>query len=103
MSRPPAMRLGTVGASSGKPSRHALEWTRTTTGETPHKALNLARLPIPPRARAWAVSIEGRGRCGSVRRRCTLVEHTFVLESALGARLPDGRPHEAPAGDLRVH
>src|SRR3954462_5571318 len=25
--------------------------TRTPTGETPHKALNLARLPIPPQAR----------------------------------------------------
>src|SRR5205085_4787046 len=64
---------------------NALEWTRTTTGETPHKALNLARLPIPPRARAWA-EYRGRVPCRSVRRGCTLVEHTFVLESALGAR-----------------
>src|ERR1700722_11608553 len=31
---------------------HALEWTRTTTGRKAHKALNLARLPIPPRARS---------------------------------------------------
>jgi hypothetical protein len=31
-------------------SFHAPEWTRTITGKSPHKALNLARLPIPPRA-----------------------------------------------------
>jgi hypothetical protein len=29
---------------------NAPEWTRTITGKSPHKALNLARLPIPPRA-----------------------------------------------------
>src|SRR5947208_13066173 len=30
--------------------------TRTPTGETPHKALNLARLPIPPQARVrWRI------------------------------------------------
>jgi hypothetical protein len=34
---------------------YAPKWTRTTTGKSPHKALNLARLPIPP----WA---QKRGR-----------------------------------------
>src|SRR6185312_5919797 len=34
---------------------HALEWTRTTTDHTVHKALNLARLPIPPRAQSGRV------------------------------------------------
>jgi hypothetical protein len=34
---------------------HALEWTRTTTGRKAHKALNLARLPIPPRAQSARV------------------------------------------------
>ena len=33
----------------------APKWTRTTTGKTPHKALNLARLPIPPRAQSRRV------------------------------------------------
>ncbi|MEY2517651.1 MAG: hypothetical protein QOJ89_5009, partial [bacterium] len=28
--------------------------TRTSTGESPHKALNLARLPIPPPAQGLA-------------------------------------------------
>ena len=32
-------------------SFHAPKRTRTSTGESPHKALNLARLPIPPPAR----------------------------------------------------
>src|SRR6202035_5160114 len=36
--------------------RYAPEWTRTTTGKTPHKALNLARLPIPPRAQGGEYS-----------------------------------------------
>ena len=35
---------------------HAPEWTRTITGKTPHKALNLARLPIPPRAQGGEYS-----------------------------------------------
>ena len=34
---------------------HALEWTRTITGRKAHKALNLARLPIPPRAQSARV------------------------------------------------
>jgi hypothetical protein len=34
---------------------NAPEWTRTTTGKFPHKALNLARLPIPPRAQRGRV------------------------------------------------
>jgi hypothetical protein len=33
----------------------APEWTRTITGKSPHKALNLARLPIPPRAQRGRV------------------------------------------------
>jgi hypothetical protein len=27
---------------------HAAEWSRTITGVSTHKALNLARLPVPP-------------------------------------------------------
>jgi repressor LexA len=34
---------------------HAPEWTRTTTEKSLHKALNLARLPIPPRAQRGRV------------------------------------------------
>src|ERR1700691_5399294 len=34
---------------------YALEWTRTTTPYTQDKALNLARLPIPPRAQSGRV------------------------------------------------
>jgi hypothetical protein len=33
----------------------APEWTRTTTEKILHKALNLARLPIPPRAQSRRV------------------------------------------------
>jgi hypothetical protein len=36
--------------------RNAPERTRTSTDHSVHKALNLARLPIPPQAR-WAASI----------------------------------------------
>src|SRR6202035_3583861 len=50
--------------------RYAPEWTRTTTGKSPHKALNLARLPIPPRAQGGEYSpgllrpaVRGRDRC----------------------------------------
>ena len=35
---------------------NAPEWTRTTTGREAHKALNLARLPIPPRAQGGEYS-----------------------------------------------
>lgn len=42
---------------------NAPEWTRTTTDHTVHKALNLARLPIPPQA-LEAASIALRGRLG---------------------------------------
>jgi hypothetical protein len=35
---------------------HAPEWTRTTTDREVHKALNLARLPIPPRAQGGEYS-----------------------------------------------
>jgi hypothetical protein len=37
---------------------NALEWTRTTTGKTPHKALNLdqARHICPPASRSWVLS-----------------------------------------------
>jgi hypothetical protein len=34
---------------------YAPEWTRTTTDQAVHKALNLARLPIPPQAQRWRV------------------------------------------------
>src|SRR5947209_18507 len=67
---------------------HAPEWTRTTTGKTPHKALNLARLPIPPRAqrgeyipgRQGRCSRRGRALCGTcIRPRAALeCEHVFV-------------------------
>ena len=39
----------------GRPWPNAPEWTRTITGKSPHKALNLARLPIPPRAQRGRV------------------------------------------------
>jgi hypothetical protein len=41
---------------------NAPEWTRTTTGKSPHKALNLARLPIPPRAQGGEYSPADVGR-----------------------------------------
>src|SRR3954462_12585712 len=42
-------------AQARQPSSAPRE-TRTPTGETPHKALNLARLPIPPQARVrWPI------------------------------------------------
>jgi hypothetical protein len=46
----------------------APEWTRTTTDREVHKALNLARLPIPPRAQGGeyipGVLAAAGGRCG---------------------------------------
>jgi hypothetical protein len=36
---------------------YAPEWTRTTTDREVHKALNLARLPIPPRAQGGEYSL----------------------------------------------
>src|SRR5437763_1024290 len=48
---------------------HAPKRTRTSTGESPHKALNLARLPIPPPARERARTIAtGRGGGDGMRR-----------------------------------
>ena len=68
------------------PIGNALEWTRTTTGETPHKALNLARLPIPPRARGRGEYRRGPGLAGSVREPRYTVRTHVRLDPALGAR-----------------
>jgi hypothetical protein len=70
-------------------SLHALEWTRTTTGRKAHKALNLARLPIPPRAQRREYSpavpaLSGRipGVPCCIRPRSTLqCEHMFVTRA----------------------
>lgn len=43
---------------------YAPEWTRTTTENNLHKALNLARLPIPPRAqRGASIASSALGWC----------------------------------------
>ena len=47
-------------ARASGPFTDAPKRTRTSTGQLPHKALNLARLPIPPPAQG-AVRPEGRG------------------------------------------
>jgi hypothetical protein len=72
---------------------HAPKRTRTSTGESPHKALNLARLPIPPpaRDRRWSAYREGwvRGaRLDSVCRPRYLHEHMFDRDDARGERCP---------------
>src|SRR5690349_700653 len=84
--------------------------TRTPTGHTAHKALNLARLPIPPQARAGANYSVGN-RSGELRLKssegvCTLRTHVRIngknpaSEGELNGRV---EPHQAPAGDLRLH
>jgi hypothetical protein len=40
----------------------AAEWSRTITGVSTHKALNLARLPVPPQPQEGAIlDVRGRG------------------------------------------
>src|SRR5438270_12160788 len=73
--------------------------TRTSTGHSAHKALNLARLPIPPPARGVPQHI--RGSAGCDRPGPSLPSRTHVALC-----LSEGRrrgPHEAPARDLRLH
>jgi hypothetical protein len=55
---------------------HAPKRTRTSTGESPHKALNLARLPIPPPA------LEGLsiGRLITSGDHASLYEQMFALK-----------------------
>src|SRR3954454_19831898 len=91
---------------------HPPKRTRTSTGESPHKALNLARLPIPPPARERARTIAaGRGVTGpasfpgtfphSVRRPVTFT-NTRSTNPASGGSARHGSD-KAPAGDLRLH
>src|SRR5215210_3643571 len=78
---------------------------RTPTVQTDHKALNLARLPVPPQARS-SLSIE-RGIAGvdAVRagRYSANTCSDYVIQQGFGGR-SDGRaePHQAAAGDLRL-
>jgi hypothetical protein len=51
--------------------------TRTPTDHTVHKALNLARLPIPPQARAAPEYRAGRRPLEGVRRGLYILEHMF--------------------------
>src|SRR3954454_18034594 len=84
--------------------------TRTPTRDTPDKALNLARLPIPPQARDGAdYRGGGRVRCGALQSSdgpATLT-NTCSLQPfrTTETGVPDGRvePHQAPARDLRLH
>jgi hypothetical protein len=66
---------------------NAPEWTRTTTDHTVHKALNLARLPIPPQAQPGEYSagpLSGSSRWACPTGPCIhpsaalLYEHMFV-------------------------
>src|SRR3954454_15141244 len=84
--------------------------TRTPTRDTPDKALNLARLPIPPQARDGAdYRGGGRVRCGALQSSDgpATVTNTCSLQPFRTTETggPDGRvePHQAPARDLRLH
>ena len=85
--------------------RNAPREIRTPTVQTDHKALNLARLPVPPQARA-PLSIEpGLAGVDAVRvggysaNTCS----DYVIQHGYGGR-SDGRPepHQAAAGNLRL-
>src|SRR2546430_7088045 len=79
--------------------------TRTPTPHTRDKALNLARLPIPPQALAAADYRSGRLRRQGLDWRppgSLLCEHTF--ETGYQEDSPRGpQAHKAAAGDIRVH
>ena len=76
---------------------YAPEWTRTTTRLTPDKALNLARLPIPPRAQGGEYS-PGLPAATAARLKPTLASvHTRRYSantcSLQGANHPDREAH----------
>jgi hypothetical protein len=89
---------------------HAPKRTRTSTGEIPHKALNLARLPIPPPARGAGDYSPGcRGDASPLLPSGPATLRTHVRTPGrprprkgltMGSRKG---PDEAPAGDLRLH
>src|SRR5919108_4841352 len=82
---------------------HAPERIRTSTGHTAHKALNLARLPVPPQARGRAsiATLESVGTARYGTNTCSLVPS--LTDFVPGSRSVVDGPHEAPARDLRLH
>src|SRR3954464_13712413 len=82
--------------------------TRTPTGHTAHKALNLARLPIPPQARDGAdyragplvrrAPLQPSAPPATVTNTCS-IQPQRTTETGVPDRGPE--PHEAPARDLR--
>src|SRR4051795_8557642 len=70
--------------------------TRTPTGHTAHKALNLARIPIPPQARDGAeyrpalpvrqAVLQSSDSPATLTNTCSIQRH-----SATGTGVPDGR------------
>src|SRR6187455_57519 len=86
--------------------RDAPREIRTPTVQTDHKALNLARLPVPPQARSRLSINAGHSPLDVVRgpgySANTCSDH--VNSHGFGGR-SDGRhgqPHQAAEGDLRV-
>src|SRR3954453_5176798 len=87
-------------------SFHAPKRTRTSTGQLPHKALNLARLPIPPPARDSGDEHSGRGPIATVALIPSERPATFTNTCSTETRVAKGDPggsDQAPAGDLRLH
>src|SRR3954453_5285873 len=82
---------------------HAPKRTRTSTGHTAHKALNLARLPIPPPAQGQG---ENSGRSVASVRGPRYLLRTHVPPGRRPPVLEGGARHgpdQAPARDLRLH
>src|ERR1700730_8628799 len=93
----------------------APEWTRTTTEKSLHKALNLARLPIPPRAqRRASISLDRRDptsrRSAAVAALVSVQAwrysaNTCSFQANVKPKRESSRhgSDQAPAGDIRVH
>src|SRR3954466_11922101 len=86
---------------------HAPKRTRTSTGHSAHKALNLARLPIPPPAQVGPRRVSRRDAEYSPQLIPSGPPATFSNTCSYHppktAREPAHGPDEAPAGDLRLH
>jgi hypothetical protein len=70
---------------------HALEWTRTTTGKTPHKALNPIHPPLMGPATSRSSSLPASQDVSDVSGGATSSEFCHVLKRApVGVRCPCG-------------
>src|SRR5215212_5483822 len=57
---PPDIAIRTRKPRRSGASMSAAEWSRTITGVSTHKALNLARLPVPPQPLEGKAILDGR-------------------------------------------